>query len=166
MGLQLEQDSWEVTLIMNTKVLILSCLAALSFAAPAAEADADAQFVAPLLAAPHAAVVAPASNCVTEDVSFVTQVCTPSAEEVCSEETVETEEIEYEKICKEVLDTICDAPIAHTIYKREADADAQFLAPHALTHAVAHSVTATVKHACREVTTEHCVDNPKVKLVP
>merc|ERR1711956_176071 len=33
-------------------------------------------------------------------------------------------------------------------------------------HAVAHSVTATVKHACREVTTEHCVDNPKVKLVP
>merc|ERR1712201_45046 len=138
----------------------------------------------PVLAAPHAAVVAPASNCVTEDVSFVTQVCTPSAEEVCSEETVETEEIEYEKICKEVLDTICDAPIAHTIYKREADADAQFLAPHALTHAVAaplvapaplalptahavaHSVTATVKHACREVTTEHCVDNPKVKLVP
>merc|ERR1712025_559180 len=142
MGLQLEQDSWEVTLIMNTKVLILSCLAALSFAAPAAEADADAQFVAPLLAAPHAAVVAPASNCVTEDVSFVTQVCTPSAEEVCSEETVETEEIEYEKICKEVLDTICDAPIAHTIYKREADADAQFLAPHALTHAVAAPLVA------------------------
>merc|ERR1712025_387162 len=184
MGLQLEQDSWEATLIMNSKALILSCLAALPFAAPAADADADAQFVAPLLAAPHAAVVAPASNCVTEEVSFVTQVCTPSAEEVCSEEIVETEEIEYEKICKEVLDTICDAPIAHTIYKCEADADAQFLAPHALTHAVAaplvapaplalptahavaHSVTATVKHACREVTTKHCVDNPKVKLVP
>merc|ERR1712036_51988 len=33
-------------------------------------------------------------------------------------------------------------------------------------HAVAHSVTATVKHACREVTTEHCVDNPKIKIVP
>merc|ERR1712077_63753 len=58
----------------------------------------------------------------------------------------------------------------------EAEADPQFLAapyhhaayaaaPVAAT-AVAHSVQATVKHACREVTTEHCVDNPKVKAVP
>merc|ERR1712189_32204 len=31
---------------------------------------------------------------------------------------------------------------------------------------VAHSAVATVKHACREVTTEHCVDNPKIKIVP
>merc|ERR1712032_1061072 len=30
----------------------------------------------------------------------------------------------------------------------------------------AHAVTETVKHACREVTTEHCVDNPKVIEVP
>merc|ERR1712059_149673 len=28
------------------------------------------------------------------------------------------------------------------------------------------SVTETVKHACREVTTEHCVDNPNVIDVP
>merc|ERR1712128_194598 len=91
---------------------------------------------------------------------------------------------------------ICDAPVVaapalgyHTIAKREADAEAeadpQFLAAHpyghaiaaplahaplavapVAAHAVAHSVTATVKHACREVTTGHCVDNPKVKLVP
>merc|ERR1711864_10380 len=33
-------------------------------------------------------------------------------------------------------------------------------------HAVAHSITETVKHACREVTTEHCVDNPNVIDVP
>merc|ERR1712048_926413 len=92
----------------------------------------------------------------------------------------------YEKVCKEVTDTICDGPAvvaapAATIVKREAEAEAdpQYLAglPYAagvapvaavapVAHAVAHSVTATVKHACREVTTEHCVDNPKVKLVP
>merc|ERR1711872_1156502 len=61
----------------------------------------------------------------------------------------------------------------------EAEADAQFLtyghhaayaaAPVAVApvaHAVAHSVTETVKHACREVTTEHCVDNPKIIEVP
>merc|ERR1739844_560563 len=32
--------------------------------------------------------------------------------------------------------------------------------------AVGHSFEATVKHACRSVTTEHCVDNPTVKVVP
>merc|ERR1712098_258063 len=136
----------------------------------------------------HAAPIAalPAANCVTEEEVLVAQVCTPTAENVCTEQTVDTEEIEYEKVCKEVVDTICDAPAvavapAATIVKREAEADAeadpQFLAglPYAaapvaavapVAHAVAHSVTATVKHACREVTTEHCVDNPKVKLVP
>merc|ERR1712112_177331 len=72
--------------------------------------------------------------------------------------TVETEEIEYEKVCKEVVDTICDAPLApvapyaHAIYKREAEAEAeaeadaeadpQFLAPYALTHAAAPLVAA------------------------
>merc|ERR1719341_148991 len=57
----------------------------------------------------------------------------------------------------------------------DAEADPQFFGGYAahhvapvapVAHAVAHSVQATVKHACREVTTEHCVDNPKVKLVP
>ena len=83
------------------------------------------------------------------------------------------------------------APAPYAAYGKreaepEADADAQFLGYPA--HAVAHSVTATVKHACREVTTQHCVsgdispaspallhhhhlpsfqvDNPKIKLVP
>merc|ERR1712200_271752 len=86
-------------------------------------------------------------------------------------------EIEYEKKCTEIVDTLCDAPVA------DADADAQYFAyghpaayaaapvapvaaPLPVAHAVAHSVTETVKHACREVTTEHCVDNPKVIEVP
>merc|ERR550517_1052107 len=192
------------------KTIALSCLLAFARAAPAADADAeaDAQFLgyaghavaAPLahaVAAPVAPVAyhaAPAPTCVTEDVILVTQVCTPAAEEVCSTETVATQEIEYEKVCTEIVDTLCDAPVAapvaaHYIGKREAEADAEadpqyfahagVLAHHAVAapvavapaplpvaHAVAHSVTETVKHACREVTTEHCVDNPKIIEVP
>eukprot|EP00092_Neocalanus_flemingeri_P056504 GFUD01067006.1.p1 GENE.GFUD01067006.1~~GFUD01067006.1.p1 ORF type:complete len:228 (+),score=46.22 GFUD01067006.1:39-686(+) len=163
---------------MNSKLFALSCLLAVAGAAPTAdaEAEADPQY----LAAPYHAI--PAANCVTEVEILVTQTCVPSAENVCTTETVDTEEIEYEKICKEVVDTLCDAPVAHAvgyhgIGKREAEADAEadpqyfggYAAHHVaapVAHAVAHSVQATVKHACREVTTEHCVDNPIVKLVP
>jgi len=179
---------------MNSKLFALSCLVAIARAAPAAdaEAEADPQF----LAAPYAAAVpaaVPAANCVTGVEILVTQTCVPSAEDVCTTEVVDTEEIEYEKVCKEVVDTLCDAPAApvapvapvagyhgYAGYgKREAEADAeadpQFFGGYAahpvapvapVAHAVAHSVQATVKHACREVTTEHCVDNPKIKLVP
>jgi hypothetical protein len=160
------------------KVFAISCLVASCWAAPAADAEADPQY---LLGAPAVAPVAPvayhATNCETVVETLITQTCTPTAENVCTTQTVETEEIEYEKVCKEVVDVICDGP-AHYIAKREADAEAdpQFLAApyhHAAyaaapvaAHAVAHSLKATVKHACREVTTEHCVDNPKVKPVP
>merc|ERR1711988_843428 len=135
-SLQLE-PSWEVIQFnMNTKVF--------------AHAEADAQFLgyaghavaAPLAhAVAPVAVAAPAPNCVTEDVILVTQVCTPAAEEVCSTETVATQEIEYEKVCQEIVDTLCDAPVAapvaaHYIGKREAEADAE-ADPQYFAHAVA-----------------------------
>merc|ERR1712083_940745 len=153
--------------IMNSKLFALSCLLAVSGAAPTAEADAEAdpQFLG---AAPyHAAAVVPAANCVTGVEILVTQTCVPSAEDVCNTQVVDTEEIEYEKVCKEVVDTLCDAPaapvapVAHAGYygKREAEADAeadpQFFGGYAahhfapVAHAVAHSVQATIKHACR-----------------
>merc|ERR1739838_782201 len=163
-SLQLDKPSWEVSdNFIMMKVFAVSCLLALAGAAPKPEAEADPQFLA---AAPyHAGHVVPAANCKTEIEILTTQTCVPSAE----------------KVCKEVTDTICDAPALgyHTIAKREAEAEAdpQFLAAHPygaaiaaplavapvapVAHAVAHSVTATVKHACREVVTEHCVDNPK-----
>merc|ERR1712088_584421 len=158
-SLQLE-PSWEVIQFnMNSKVFAL---------AADADAEADAQFLgyaghhvaAPLahaVAAPLA--VAPAPNCVTEDVILVTQVCTPAAEEVCSTETVATQEIEYEKVCTEIVDTLCDAPVAapvaaHYIGKREAEADAEadpqyfahagVLAHHAVAAPLAHAVAAPV----------------------
>merc|ERR1712106_1011312 len=159
---------------LNMKVFAVSCLLALAGAAPAPEAEADAQFLA---AAPYHAVAA--ANCKTELEVLVTQTCVPSTENVCNTQVVDTEEIEYEKVCKDVVSTICGAPAVvggyhHAIGKCEADAEAdpQFFGGYAahhvapVAHAVAHSVQATVKHACREVTTEHCVDNPKVKAVP
>merc|ERR1712149_78982 len=165
MGLQLEILSWEVQIIiMNTKVFILSCLLSCSLGAPAADAEADPQLLAAPLAAPYHAVAA--SNCVTEHEVLTTQLCTPSTENVCTTETVETEEIEYEKVCKEVVDTICDAPLApvapyaHAIYKREAEAEAeadaeadpQFLAPYALTHAAARGCCCPCSSPC----SAHC----------
>jgi len=163
------------------KVFAISCLVALAGAAPAADAEADPQFLAaaPLAAAPVAPIAYHAApNCETVIETLITQTCTPRTENVCTTQTVETEEIEYEPLCIEVTDVICDGPaVAPVSYlaKREADAEAdpQFYAGYAhaaiapvAAHAVAHSVKATVKHACREVVTEHCVDNPKVKAVP
>merc|ERR1711863_78614 len=174
-SLQLE-PSWEVIQFnMNTKVFALACMAALAGAAPAADADAeaDAQFLgyaghhvaAPLAHAVAPVAVAPAPNCVTEDVILVTQVCTPAAEEVCSTETVATQEIEYEKVCQEIIDTLCDAPVAAPLVghygkreaEAEADADAQYFA-HAglpLAHAVAAPVA--VAHAVAPLPVAHAV---------
>merc|ERR1712112_356702 len=93
-------------------------------------ADADAEAfgyghaaIAPV--APIAYHAGPAPNCVTEDVILITQTCTPHPEEVCSTEIVATEEIEYEKVCKEIVDTLCDAaPYHHGKREAEAVADA------------------------------------------
>merc|ERR1711973_597950 len=84
---------------------------------------------APLAAAPVVAATAP--NCKVENEILVTKSCVPTAENVCTKELVDTEEIEYEKVCKDVVDTICDAApaaaIAH-IAKREAEAEAEAVA--------------------------------------
>jgi hypothetical protein len=176
------------------KFIAVSAVLALAGAAPAADAEADPQYLAAAPLAAPLAYHAPATNCATVVEILTTQTCTPRAENVCTKQIVETEEIEYEKVCKEVTDVICDAPaapyvaaapavavaapaVATAVVKREADAEAdpQYLLGgyHAAApvvapavHAVAHSVKATVRHACREVVTEHCVDNPIVKPVP
>merc|ERR1712076_100255 len=170
-------------------VFALACMAALAGAAPAADADAeaDAQFLgyaghhvaAPLAHAVAPVAVAPAPNCVTEDVILVTQVCTPAAEEVCSTETVATQEIEYEKVCTEI-DTLCDAPVAapvaaHYIGKREAEADAEadpqyfahagVLAHHAVAAPLAHAVAAPVAVAPAPLPVAHAVAHSVTETV-
>lgn len=122
---------------MLTKVITFSCLLAVSFAAPTADADADPQLLlaaglgvpavaaavaAPALVAP--AVVAPAvvpapavlpPNCVIEHEEIETQVCTPRAETVCETKEVVAQAVKYEKVCKEVTSKHCAglaAPVA------------------------------------------------------
>ena len=65
--------------------------------------------------APVAPVAYHATNCETVVETLITQTCTPTAENVCTTQTVETEEIEYEKVCKEVVDVICDGKKIITI---------------------------------------------------
>jgi len=146
---------------MNCKVFTISCLLVLAGAAPSpnadAEADADAHYL-PYghLAAPHALLPAAAANCKVAEVILITQTCTPTAENVCTKQTIETEEIEYEKVCKEVVDTVCDAPLAyHGLHKREADAEADAdsyyggyvaHAPLSAPLAIAYHVAAPVAH--------------------
>merc|ERR1711990_598234 len=128
MGTSARAPSWEGTKSrMQHKLTWVACLLALSSAAPTAEAeaDADAQFYGSY-------PTVPAPNCVTEVDVLVTQVCTLHAEEICSTETVQTEEIEYAPICKDIVDVLCDAPAPHAapyLVKRDAEADPQFLLP-------------------------------------
>merc|ERR1712154_645975 len=131
--------SWEgIESRMQPKLITMTCLLAVSTAAPTAEAeaDADAQFYGSY-------PTVPAPNCVTDVDVLVTQVCTPHAEEICSTETVQTEEIEYAPICKDIVDVLCDAPAPHAapyLVKRDAEADPQFFAP-------LHAVGRTIREA-------------------
>merc|ERR1712002_591037 len=93
---------------------------------PDAEAEADAEADPQYYGGhPVAFHTGPAPNCTTEDVILITQACRAHPEEVCSTETVDTQEIEYEKVCKEIVDTLCDAaPYHHGKREAEAVADA------------------------------------------
>lgn len=138
---------------MLSKVIIFSCVLAVSFAAPTADAEADPQLllagtpyhhggvhlaagvvaaaVGPAIVAP--AVVAP--NCEIQHEEIETQVCTPNVKHVCETKTVIAQSVKYEKLCKEVTSKHCaNGPLVagyggHIIAKREADAeaDAQWL---------------------------------------
>merc|ERR1712123_173633 len=149
-GLQLELHRGKYHILnMNYQIITISCLSVLAAAAPSPDAGPHYQLSGHAVAAP-ALLPVPASNCVVTDLIFVTQYCTPSAENVCTTQTVDTEEIEYEKLCKEVVDTICDAPHAyHGLHKREAEADAE-ADPHYggyVAHApLSHHVAAPIAH--------------------
>merc|ERR1711970_1352775 len=130
--LQLDQPSWEVSYNFNMiKVFAFSCLLVAASTAPAAEAEAKAVADADAEADPYYFATAyqhtaPAPKCKTDHEVLKTQSCVPFTENICETKTVETEEIEYEKICKDVVETLCDQPAYgyHEISKREAEAEA------------------------------------------
>ncbi|XP_040571725.1 uncharacterized protein [Lepeophtheirus salmonis] len=90
------------------------------------------------------------TNCKIEYDILTTQSCSPYSDEVCLTNNVESEEIEYEDVCIDVINKICERPHYHGrgLVKR---------------HFPVTSVT--VKHACTEVTNKHCSKSPKVKTI-
>merc|ERR1712036_17444 len=159
-------------IIMIAKIALVSMLAAVAVAAP----EPQLPYLGGLGYAGGAvtAHVPPACTPSTEEIEI--QSCAPTTENVCKTEDVASEEITYEKRCKEVVNKHCAgvvAPHAGLIVKREAEAEAdpQFwghgIAPyaHAVAHAAPQAVTKTIETPCTEVKTEHCVDVPIIKAV-
>merc|ERR1711971_381275 len=163
-----------ITLIMIAKITLVSCLAAIAMAAPEPQLGYG-------LAGGVVSSVPAACTPSTEEIEI--QSCAPTAENVCSTADVVSEEITYEKRCKEVVNKHCAhvGGYAHAglIVKREADAeaDAQVFGYGGLHHRLGYAgyahhavaipapVTKTIETPCTEVSTEHCVDVPIVKEV-
>merc|ERR1712203_308422 len=164
-----------ITIIMIAKIALVSMLAAVAVAAPEPQIPYGLGYAGGAVAS-H---VPPACTPSTEEIEI--QSCAPRAENICSTADVVSEEITYEKRCKEVVNKHC-GHLAHPglIVKREAEADAEAgvpllhaglpyaghvgyagIAPFAH-HAVAipAPVTKTIETPCTEVKTEHCVDVP------
>merc|ERR1712026_435278 len=99
------------------------------------------------------------------------QSCAPRVDKDCTTADVVSEEITYEKRCKQVVSKTC-SPI---IVKRSADAEPEaeadpqyfhhfgYAAPHVV--ALPEIKTKTIETPCAEHTTEHCVDVPIIKEV-
>merc|ERR1712183_91683 len=108
-----------ITLIMIAKITLVSCLAAIAMAAPEPQLGYG-------LAGGVVSSVPAACTPSTEEIEI--QSCAPTAENVCSTADVVSEEITYEKRCKEVVNKHCAhvGGYAHAglIVKREADAEA------------------------------------------
>merc|ERR1711971_749320 len=166
-----------ITLIMIAKITLVSCLAAIAMAAPEPQLGYG-------LAGGVVSSVPAACTPSTEEIEI--QSCAPTAESGCSTADVVSEEITYEKRCKEVVNKHCAhvGGYAHAglIVKREADAeaDAQVFGYGGLHHGLGYAgyahpapvavalpapVTKTIETPCTEVATEHCVDVPIVKDV-
>merc|ERR1712008_393837 len=93
----------------------------------------------------------------TEEIEI--QSCAPTVETICSTADVVSEEITYEKRCKEVVNKHC----AHIGHAGLGYAEYAHHAPVAV--ALPAPVTKTIETPCTEVSTEHCVDVPIVKEV-
>merc|ERR1711971_1322832 len=162
-----------ITLIMIAKITLVSCLAAIAMAAPEPQLGYG-------LAGGVVSSVPAACTPSTEEIEI--QSCAPTAENVCSTADVVSEEITYEKRCKEVVNKHCAhvGGYAHAglIVKREADAQvfgygglhhglgyAGYAHPAPVAVALPAPVTKTIETPCTEVATEHCVDVPIVKEV-
>merc|ERR1712088_901714 len=139
---QLEFYSWEE--IMIAKITLVSMLVAVALARP----EADPYFY-------HHGVVGHVHPTCEQGVDTLeVQSCAPRVDKICNTVDVVSEEITYEKRCKEVVSKTC-SPV---IVKRSADA-----AP--VTYALPEIQTKTIETPCAEHTSEHCVDVPIIKEI-
>merc|ERR1712038_664744 len=156
---QLEFYSWEE--IMIAKITLVSMLAAVALARP----EADPYFYH------HGVVGHVHPECEHGVDTLEVQSCAPRVAQDCTTADVVSEEITYEKRCKEVVSKTC-SPI---IVKRSADAEPEaeadpqyyhhfgYAAPHVV--ALPEIKTKTIETPCAEHTTEHCVDVPIIKEI-
>merc|ERR1712241_345912 len=157
MGIQLDLLRGNIiTIIMIAKIALVSMLAAVAVAAP------EPQLLGlPCAGGAVASHVPPACTPSTEEIEI--QSCAPRAENICSTADVVSEEITYEKRCKEVVNKHCAGVVGHAglIVKREAEAeaDAQILAGVPLIKEVVTPV-----ETCHVVTKVDCT--PAVHSIP
>merc|ERR1711899_332064 len=156
---QLEFYSWEE--IMIAKITLVSMLAAVALARP----EADPYFYH------HGVVGHVHPTCEHGTDTLEVQTCAPRVDETCETTDVVSEEITYEKRCKNVVSKTC-SPV---IVKRSADAEPEaeadpqywghygYAAPHVV--ALPELQTKTIETPCAEHTTEHCVDVPIIKEI-
>merc|ERR1712112_690241 len=110
-----------ITIIMIAKITLVSMLAAVAVAAP----EPQLPLGYGLGYAGAAVTASKPTECVPSTEEIEIQSCAPSAAPVCKTEDVVSEEITYEKRCKEVVNKQCAQLGAHPVYKRAAEAEAE-----------------------------------------
>merc|ERR1719278_2525823 len=137
---QLEFYSWEQ--IMIAKITLVSMLAAVAFARP----EADPYFYH------HGVVGRVHPTCEHGVDTLEVQTCNPRVDEVCVEEEVMSEEITYEKRCKEVVSKTCSPVIVKRSAEAEPEADPQF--GYGYGHFAHYGYAAPVTYALPEIQTK------------
>merc|ERR1712172_400826 len=163
---QLEFYSWEE--IMIAKITLVSMLAAVALARP----EADPQFYHH--GYHHGVVGHVHPTCEQGIDTLEVQSCAPRVDKICNTVDVVSEEITYEKRCKEVVSKTCSPVIVKRSAEAEPEADPQFGYGHfghygyaaPVTYALPEIQTKTIETPCAEHTSEHCVDVPKVDCTP
>merc|ERR1711894_536779 len=146
-----------ITLIMIAKITLVSCLAAIAMAAPEPQLGYG-------LAGGVVSSVPAACTPSTEEIEI--QSCAPTAENVRSTADVVSEEITYEKRCKEVVNKHCAHIGGYAYGGLHHGLGYAGYAHHApVAVALPAPITKTIETPCTEVATEHCVDVPIVKEV-
>merc|ERR1711881_221937 len=158
---QLEFYSWEE--IMIAKITLVSMLAAVALARP--EAD-------PYFFHHHGVVGRVHPTCEQGVDTLEVQSCAPRVDKICNTVDVVSEEITYEKRCKDVVSKTCSPVIVKRSAEAEpeAEADPQYWGHHygyaaPVTYALPELKTKTIETPCAEHTSEHCVDVPIIKEI-